>query len=88
MLLSFKVWNVAHHCFTLVYVQIMKRVISPYVFQGGGAKNLNYQSLAKVSPVLKTQKVNDPQKKSSQAHTHIYIYISIQLTFDLICSLN
>lgn len=25
----------------------MKRVIGPYVFQGGGAKNLNYQSLAK-----------------------------------------
>eukprot|EP00611_Tribonema_gayanum_P021307 TRINITY_DN4064_c0_g1_i4.p1 TRINITY_DN4064_c0_g1~~TRINITY_DN4064_c0_g1_i4.p1 ORF type:complete len:723 (+),score=280.48 TRINITY_DN4064_c0_g1_i4:457-2625(+) len=25
---------------------IMRRVIGPYVFQGGGAKNLNYQSLA------------------------------------------
>ncbi|CAM9608490.1 unnamed protein product [Discosporangium mesarthrocarpum] len=28
-------------------VPVMKRVIGPYVFQGGGAKNLNYQSLAK-----------------------------------------
>lgn len=26
---------------------IMRRVIGPYVYQGGGAKNLNYQSLAK-----------------------------------------
>lgn len=25
----------------------MKRVIGPYVFEGGGAKSLNYQSLAK-----------------------------------------
>lgn len=25
----------------------MKRVIGPYVFQGGGAKSLNYQSLAR-----------------------------------------
>lgn len=26
---------------------VMKRVIGPYVFQGGGAKSLNYQSLAR-----------------------------------------
>lgn len=26
---------------------IMKRVIGPYVFEGGGAKSLNYQSLAR-----------------------------------------
>lgn len=25
----------------------MKRVIGPYVFEGGGAKSLNYQSLAR-----------------------------------------
>lgn len=26
---------------------VMKRVIGPYVFEGGGAKSLNYQSLAR-----------------------------------------
>ena len=33
-------------CFAKVE-PVMKRVIGPYVFEGGGAKSLNYQSLVK-----------------------------------------